>query len=670
MKLKKSSLLMIVAVILTLALSIGSTLAYLTDTDQDVNVMVLGNVEIEQVENFTQNSLLMPAVENADGVPLKNAITKEVSVKNTGKNAAFVRTVFAFEMGTLSEEDFKTYVNYEFADGGEWAVNDEIGQITIAGKKYYMMSATRNEALPAGATSGNNLLKVWLDKTTDNAQLKAIDGNGDGNLTVIALSQGVQTEGFDDAETALNAAFTEGVALDTTNHPWLKTVSDLTGGTAGDNLNGDGTTTLTSTYSLNNNTISNYIIDAAVAHVVNASQVKGHNEFNNCVFTNSKGGSNSVFWVDTIAEGATITFNDCDFEGNIKLGVYNKTAENNKYIFNNCTFSGTPNWSKALIVNYANIELNNCTFDRSEGAEFDVRLAEGVTTANVKVTGDGNVFVKNYGANNSGALEVVYEGYNPETPNNADTTAEGLIKYENAAGQTINAVTSSNGLTSAVVNSEDEEVTVELMKAGEYTLPSMTGKEVTLSGTKDTVIDTTNGMPNTTNAALTFEGVTIDFKKGGSFGTNGFTHSEKVVYKNCTITGTQFLYSEAEFINCTFVVEGDAYAVWTYGSPKATFTNCTFNTDGKAILVYLEAAADAKITVEGCTFNATTNRSKAAVEVGESAYGNQAKYKIVISDSTADTNFTTNHSTSNLWGNKNDMPVDRLNIFINGTEVY
>ena len=35
---------------LTAAVSIGATLAYLTDTDEDVNVMTLGNVDIQQIE--------------------------------------------------------------------------------------------------------------------------------------------------------------------------------------------------------------------------------------------------------------------------------------------------------------------------------------------------------------------------------------------------------------------------------------------------------------------------------------------------------------------------------------------------------------------------------------------------------------------------------------------
>ena len=75
MKLKKV-LLGATAVALTAAVSIGATLAYLTDTDEDVNVMTLGNVYIDQIEqervddtdaqteltDFEQNQPLLPAV--------------------------------------------------------------------------------------------------------------------------------------------------------------------------------------------------------------------------------------------------------------------------------------------------------------------------------------------------------------------------------------------------------------------------------------------------------------------------------------------------------------------------------------------------------------------------------------------------------------------------------
>lgn len=47
---KNRKLLLIAVLVLAVAMSIGTTLAYLTDTDSDVNVMTLGDVKIEQIE--------------------------------------------------------------------------------------------------------------------------------------------------------------------------------------------------------------------------------------------------------------------------------------------------------------------------------------------------------------------------------------------------------------------------------------------------------------------------------------------------------------------------------------------------------------------------------------------------------------------------------------------
>ena len=74
----KKVIALLLAIALTAAISIGATLAYLTDTDEDVNVMTLGKVKIDQLEyervdtettdedaevqEFHDNKPLIPAV--------------------------------------------------------------------------------------------------------------------------------------------------------------------------------------------------------------------------------------------------------------------------------------------------------------------------------------------------------------------------------------------------------------------------------------------------------------------------------------------------------------------------------------------------------------------------------------------------------------------------------
>ena len=146
---------------MTAALAVGGTLAYLTDTDEDVNVMTVGKVKIDQLEyervdpetngdnavvqEFHDNKPLFPAVIKdgfdwgvTDGVVdweqigkedytsgiwnpenINNEVDKMVFVKNKGDFDAYVRTVIAFEAGkyeTLDEFRSKVHLNLNETD--------------------------------------------------------------------------------------------------------------------------------------------------------------------------------------------------------------------------------------------------------------------------------------------------------------------------------------------------------------------------------------------------------------------------------------------------------------------------------------------------------------------------------------------------------------------------
>ncbi len=169
---------------------------------------------------------------------------------------------------------------------------------------------------------------------------------------------------------------------------------NLVAANEGQHIVGNGTTAILNAYQIYNNTVDNYVIASSIA-----SQVKGDNTFNNCTFTD-------YLWFDDVADGTTVTFNNCTFKSGIKFGG-NDTV---KYVFNNCSFSGKVNWSKALITTYAPIELNDCSFDRSAGALYDVRLAQGMEIADVTANTDVVVFVfggETFVVNADGATKAV-----------------------------------------------------------------------------------------------------------------------------------------------------------------------------------------------------------------------------------------------------------------------
>lgn len=146
-------------------------------------------------------------------------------------------------------------------------------------------------------------------------------------------------------------------------------------------------------------------------------------------------------------------------------------------------------------------------------------------------------------------------------------------------------------------------------------------------------------------------------------------------YKNCIINGTYTLYGKSTFEGCEFNVSGDVYNIWTWGAPEASFTECTFNCDGKSVLVYNQ---NLNITFDTCTFNDKGNISgKAAIETGVD--NGNTKYTININNCTVNGFDTTTQNTvtyggtnlgSNIWGNKNLITADNLDVKIDGVEVY
>ncbi len=253
----KRTLLMVVALIAAVAIAATGTLAYLTDTDSDVNVMTLGNVDIEQHElergnnvaddatmidgsltTFVQGQPLFPAYaaddtayepqqdelvwgeyvtadEDAtsnlwDDDKLTGALDKFVFVENTGASDAYVRTVFAFEAPDAAVE---ALLHFNRNDDLTWT---DHGDITVEGVRCKLVSAVYPEALAAGKTSVPSLLQVALDHTATNEDVEKLGET----YNIYIVSQAVQTANLEKlgAAGALDASFGE---LSETSHPWL-----------------------------------------------------------------------------------------------------------------------------------------------------------------------------------------------------------------------------------------------------------------------------------------------------------------------------------------------------------------------------------------------------------------------------------------------------------------
>ena len=212
---------------------VGGSLAFFTDTDAAKNVMVIGNVAIEQNEqqrddngqlvDFVQNQKLFPMVDNrAAGEPttvdgyfnskMANVVDKIVTVTNTGSEPAYVRTILAFETvrsyAEGSDTDFTDLHDEYFGILGDVEYLDRY--ITVDGVEYVLALCVYEEALAKDATTAPSLKQFFLAPTADN---KTSEWFGE-EYTILAVSQGVQTEGFTSAEEALNRAFGDPATLE------------------------------------------------------------------------------------------------------------------------------------------------------------------------------------------------------------------------------------------------------------------------------------------------------------------------------------------------------------------------------------------------------------------------------------------------------------------------
>ena len=351
-----------------------------------------------------------------------------------------------------------------------------------------------------------------------------------------------------------------------------------------------------------------------------------------------KAKENDCYAVD-VQDGATVTIENGTFIGNIHaVYVYEGTA-NIKGGF----YSVQQKYTDA---SKADEFVLNC---------YDANRANG--TAKIIVT--GGTFVNFNPADcwaEGAGTNFVAPGYKvvSEVQTNGDTWYTVVPNTVSSQDELNNAISGATGA-----------VGVKLTTAGTYTLPAMTGRDVTIIGTKDTVIDMKNKDNKASSAS--FEGVTVNF---GTDNYVGFKHTGKLTYKDCTITGKQFLYAnDVEFINCTFVQDAVDYNVWTYGAGSVLFKDCNFDCKGKAVLIYNEGTLAAQnVEFQNCKFNASTPADgKAAIEI-DCTY---TSYNVVIDKATADnvTDFANGSvSGSPVWNvKKGDKPTT---VTVAGTVVY
>ena len=403
------------------------------------------------------------------------------------------------------------------------------------------------------------------------------------------------------------------------------------------------------------------------------------------------------------AWGGNLTFEDCTFivagTSGRETGVMTWwTTENNvmSLSFNNCTFEGQNDHANARamqIYGYVNMEVSNCTFNTNKDYTLKYVANEGnIATFSNNIVNNSENFVElgssvypgsNYTANiinntlgNGVNTHIIAnnENQNVNLNGNVSVIAEGVVKDANG-----NYIASSNeGITNAI---SDGATTINLIQ-GNYVIPSSAqGKTLTIIGTgtpEDVKVAVTKVGSGGENCDYGLDGSTVTFESI-TITTNSSTYIGYArcngTYKNCVINGTYTLYGDSKFERCTFNVSGDVYNIWTWGAKNMEFDRCTFNSDGKALLLYQEGTNTVNLTVKSCIFNDNggLTSKKAAIEIGDAPYGATPTYNVTVSGTTVkgyEINNEGFNTGTTLWGNKNSMPAERLNVTIDGVNVY
>jgi len=602
----KRTVLIAVVMVLALSMAISGTIAYLTDTDSDVNVMTLGNVNIEQLENgkaengFENGQPLYPAYyEDAwENTPVKNgAIQKEVNVKNIGSSEAYVRTLIAFEAGELSKADFDKYIHTAWATQPTW-IDD--GAITVKGVKYYV-AYVDYDVVAAGAETADSLQKIVMDKTATN---EIVAEFGD-TYEVLVLTQAIQTNNFDNKATA----WTQGFGKMT-----LENVADWFGGIA----------------QIPVNTVST-AKDLLAAIAEGGTVILGENiEISKADIKETEAASIPVAMLitkDTVLDlnGNTITFPNTS-EGTVGIHVLdadltitgNGTIEQNgtnDYLLwakgdkstvtiKDGTFKTAPDDCTVLYAsNYAYDTPPGATINVYGGTFISGNPTDGQDCANVMNHGSGSI--NYYGGTFNWHPEDIHDGSGSD--DKYINVAEGYKVVNLGAGQYMvvandvnNVVGDADQLAAAVAAGETDLI----LTAGEYNVSGCGGKTLTISGTKDAVIKIMNEAEDGCDygfdgSTVTFNGITFDTSaNNGNY--KGFARMN-ATFNNCTFRGSYTTHKVQTFNNCDLDFK-NGY-LWIWGAEEVTFNACEFGGNSKAILAH--GWASSKINIKDCKFTAT-----------------------------------------------------------------
>ena len=375
-----------------------------------------------------------------------------------------------------------------------------------------------------------------------------------------------------------------------------------------------------------------------------------------------KAKENDCFAVD-VQDGSVVTIENGTFVGNIHA-VY--VEEGTAYIKGGF-YSVQQKYPDA---NKANEFVLNC-YDANRAAGKAKIIVTGGTFVNFnpadcKAEGEGTNFVA--------------EGYSviKEVQTNGD------IWYTVVKGTGVLPGTQEE-LNEGIKNSDKKDVTVVMPKDSTFTLDNDIANEGSKSRDITFVGDGTQTVDVAKNAVAA-EGGKLNYQRGSTFtfenvtitaGTNGYEGvvCDKLILKNCTIKGFMTTYSDMLCENCVFERDGKGYLIDFYGGKNFEMNNCQFKGLDKNVYVYVEGMKnDINVVFNDCTFSiSATGDVKSSVMLNAPQTYNGYTYNVTFNrcsqtggNTTAADNVAGKTNYQGIYGLKHKDPYGN-GLLIKGT---
>ena len=319
-----------------------------------------------------------------------------------------------------------------------------------------------------------------------------------------------------------------------------------------------------------------------------------------------------------------------------------------------------------------------------------VGFEPGNTNGSVVNLGEGNnvtfTGTTDFAHNDDAASNLLISGGTFNQPVPEQNCAEGYIptdlgngKYSVKEGSYVAQIgTTKYETIAAAVAAASEGQTIEVIVAGDYTLPNLPNN-VTIEGAVDGVVfnHTTTGSVASIPNGATFKNVTFNW---GNVDYHGFQHAGTINMEGCTLNGKLFSYGDMNFTDCSFNQSNSDYHMWAY-SGNLTYTDCTFTNEktGKFINVYNESGATKyTVTVNDCKFVNQAASAKAALNVKATCGSKLLAYDVIINNCTTEGAFPEASSSEalvvlNSVAQVDDRPssgVDNITVTQDGVLIY